>query len=161
MQIEAARTNRRVIFFCSCGSPYDARTCHRAKVAELLLRAAKKRKKEIAIEEWPGGMPAANDLQRLHVDLRELHKARSGAMNVQLTDAQASTELAGLPWGGFVELAAGDEKQVLSAGPLAYRAKRWQLPIFVFPVEKERTPAELLPDALRLRAKLKIDPLIS
>jgi hypothetical protein len=109
LAIEAADANRRVIFFCSCGSPYDAKWCHRSQVADLVIRAAKQRKLAIEIQEWPGGVPARKDVQHLRVDTRELRKARNGAVNVQLTDAQASTDLAGLPWGGFVELEAAEK----------------------------------------------------
>ena len=161
LAIKAAEANRRVIFFCSCGSPGDAKWCHRTTVAGLLLRAAKKRKRDIEIEEWPGGVPARKDVQHIRMDISALRKVRGGAHSVPLTDAQATTELAGLPWGSFVELQAGDEKQILSAGPLSYRAKRWQLPLFLGPVMEGVTAAEMYPDMLHARAELKIDPVQS
>ena len=161
LAIEAANENRRVIFFCNCPSPLNAKDRHRAEVAQLLLHAARKRKRDITIEEWPGGMPAADDVHQVTVDPSELRKSRKGALYVQLTDAQASTHLAGLPWGGFVELVANGEKQIVSAGPLGYRAGRWRLRLFLVPQGEEDTPDDLLPDALGSREELQIDPLHS
>jgi hypothetical protein len=142
-----------VIFFCHCPSPAAAVHCHRFAVTELLLIAAQQRQRIVGIEEWPGGEPAPDDVQRVRVDPGLLRTARSGVVYVRLTDEQASTELAGLPWGGLVELDAGDDAQLIASGPLRYRAKHWELPIFRYP-EPDANPADVHAEAMKARAEL-------
>jgi hypothetical protein len=146
--IEAASENRRVIFFCHCPSPAAAVHCHRFAVTELLLIAARQRQRIVGIEEWPGGAPAPDDVKRVRVEPELLRTARSGVVYVRLTDEQASTGLAGLPWGGLVELDAGDDAQLIASGPLRYRAKHWELPIFRFP-DPDGNPAHVHAEAMQ------------
>ena len=50
--------NWHVLFFCSCQWPrWDDGCCHRTEIAQLVLRAAKRRNEPIEIVEWPGGEP--------------------------------------------------------------------------------------------------------
>ena len=158
LAIEVAGENRRVIFFCSCGSPAGAAFCHRSDVAELLLSAAKRRKQALEVDEWPGGTPAANEVHRVRIDSSVLRKVRSGARRVALADEQASTALAGLPWGGIVVLDAGDDEQVIAGGPLQYYAKRWVLPVFVEDVRPDATREEVRVEAMYDRAEKHLEP---
>ncbi|MGE0400324.1 MAG: hypothetical protein AB7T06_26655 [Kofleriaceae bacterium] len=48
------RTDRRVIYFCSCASPAKQHTCHRALVTKTLLAHARRKKLAITADEWPG-----------------------------------------------------------------------------------------------------------
>ena len=52
LAVDLGAHRRRLIFFCSCGSPTDA--CHRHWVAPEVFRFAKKRKTPVTIVEWPG-----------------------------------------------------------------------------------------------------------
>ncbi len=62
--MKAAIDNRRLIFFCGCEWPRENGKiyCHRAIVANLLIRAALERGVPIEILEWPGGEPIQIDL---------------------------------------------------------------------------------------------------
>lgn len=157
LAIDAAAANRRVIFFCSCGSPHAAADCHRAKVTKLLLAAARRRGVRIEVVEWPGGLPSRNVI-RIPANDRQLHKVRNGANALALRPRQAST-VGGVPWGTIVELTSSKDRQVLSAGPPQYRAGRWYLPIFLVPVEEGDSAALLKPHADRWRARSNLNAL--
>jgi hypothetical protein len=159
--IDAAEQNRRVIFFCSCPSPHGAGYCHRTKVAKLVARAAKRRGVRIEIEEWPGSMPAKSPVASIRVGDAELRKVRNGAKSIGLTARQASMALEALPWGAMVELVSGRDRQLVSVGPAQYRARQWQLPIFLFPVGEDDAPRDLTPWVQRLRSGFKLQPLRS
>jgi hypothetical protein len=80
LAVESAAHNQRVLFFCSCPWPRhnDEVACHRATVAGLVSKAAKKRGAAIEIVEWPGGDPSAlqPQWQANEVQLNRLHTAR-------------------------------------------------------------------------------------
>ena len=59
LTMEAARANRRVIFFCSCERPVSngGMECHRVTVAKLLRECASRRGVQLETVEWPGGEP--------------------------------------------------------------------------------------------------------
>jgi hypothetical protein len=159
--IDAAAQNRRVIFFCSCPSPDGAEYCHRTKVSKLVARAAKRRGVRVEIEEWLGSVPARGPVASVRVGDGELPKVRNGAKNVGLTARQTSTILEALPWGAMVELVAGRDRQLVSVGPAQYRARQWQLPIFLFPVDEHDRPRDLTPWVQRQRSSFKMQPLRS
>src|ERR1700712_2475078 len=50
VELIADAAYRRVIFFCSCGSPLRAAQCHRAEVARLALTEARRRKLALTIQ---------------------------------------------------------------------------------------------------------------
>jgi hypothetical protein len=59
LAIESARHKERLLFFCNCQWPRREGeiACHRTTVAGLVPKAAKKRKVQVEIVEWPGGNP--------------------------------------------------------------------------------------------------------
>jgi len=159
LAIDAADADRRVIFFCSCISPNGAEWCHRTNVAKLVARVARSRGVRVHVEESPGGTLSKSVAMQLRVSEAELRRVRNGAENVMLSPRQVSDTLASLPWGTLVELVAPAASQLISAGPAEYRARRWQLPTFLFPVEEGERPRDLLPPAAHFRAKHGINPL--
>jgi len=159
LAIDAAATNKRIIFFCSCSSR-DGAHCHRHGVAKLVARAARRRRVRVEIEEWPGGEPGAVETLLVRVD-EDLRKVRNGAVSVALTNRQATGVIAATPWGGLVELVSRGDRQMVSAGPPQFRARRWQLPIFLFPVVEEDKGTHLLRYTRRLRSSAKLDPVRS
>jgi len=63
MAMDAARHKQRLLYFCSCQWPKcESGPCHRVTVAELVLKAAKRRDVPVEIVEWPGGEPRKMDL---------------------------------------------------------------------------------------------------
>jgi hypothetical protein len=155
--IDAAESNRRVIFFCSCPSPECAGTCHRATVAKLLIRAARSRKVAFEVQEWPGTNVTRGVAASLEVTNAELRRVRRGSKTVSLTRRQISPALMGLAHGALVELHAPAGKQVLSIAPPIFRGGGWRLPIFLFPPEEEDTANSLWPHVIRLRKKYKLE----
>jgi hypothetical protein len=85
LAVEAARQKRRLLFFCSCQWPrYEGKIgCHRTTVARLILKAAKNRRKQLRVVEWPGGSPGKIDLE---VTPRIFASVRKGRMTVPLVD---------------------------------------------------------------------------
>jgi len=157
LAIDAAEAKKRIIFFCSCPSPHGGGYCHRGKVTKLLLRAARRRGVRIEVQEWPGGAPSRSDVARIKVSDAVISNMRKGAKAVPLATRDITPALHALPWGTMVELASPTDNQIVSAGPPVYRARRWQLPIFLFPVEEGDTPSSLLPFARRERTKSRAD----
>ena len=161
LAIDAAAANKRIIFSCHCLSPDNAEYCHRSKVAKLVSHSARRRRVRVEIEEWPGGAPARTTVSRIRIGEPEMRKVRHGASTVSLTKRQASTALAAMPWGALVELVSLGEQQVVSAGPLQYRARHWQLPVFLFPVEEGDSAERLMPSVRRLSVQVETGPLRS
>jgi hypothetical protein len=106
---------RRAIFFCSCENPGH---CHRATVAQLLLRAASRRADSLDVVEWPGGEPIARPL------ILPLADSHSSA-RLHVSSSQQLAELAALPYGTLVQVGP----RVVPVGPVRYAARRWYLPI--------------------------------
>ena len=123
-----ARQKRRVLFFCSC-KDLDAKTCHRTKVADLVLKEATRKRHAIEIVEWPGGKPASTQIAVTVTPAIQKAVARgeqNGRKNIPLRKNSNLDELIGLPWGSIVNLHAGDRVLPIVSGPAKYQGG-WQL----------------------------------
>lgn len=144
-----------MIFFCSCPSYEGVPHCHRTDVAKLLIRASHRRKIPIEIEEWPGRAPLDHPVVRLKVSNARLTSALDGRVNFPLRPSELATTLFALPWGAMVELVAPSGRQLIAAGPAQYRARGWQLPMFVAPMPDEERDG-LLRDVVKQRREFGI-----
>jgi hypothetical protein len=109
---------RRVIFFCSCGSPLRAARCHRAEVARLALAAARRRKLALTIHEWPGGSPIRTNLAV---------KWKRGAARLPVPPEVDRVRAAALPHLSLIEVEA---EIVLVSGAATCTARGWALPVY-------------------------------
>lgn len=128
LAIDAAKQNRRLIFFCACEVPRFAGkvSCHRAVIADLLIAAAKKRNEHLAVVEWPGGEP--RDLQ-FELDRKSFHSVKNGGMNITLSRGIEPADVEGPPWGTVASLSCGSESLHRLVGPLIWRRGEWQLQV--------------------------------
>ena len=127
--LEGKDRSARVIFFCACESPANARYCHRRLVAQLLLRSARRRNVSLNVNEWPGGQPSFRPLT-LRVSPETLYAVARGAKAVPLNRKKVPMDFAGIPWGTLVTLKAGRDELPAAVGPAAYRLGHWVLPRF-------------------------------
>lgn len=122
--LDAARDNRRVIYFCSCGEPIG---CHRRVVARLLRKAGEKRGIEVTNIEWPGGEPLFVDLE---VSREIFLKVEQGCRYVPLPNGRP--DLRTLPWYSVVRfhLKAGKNRPPIPilTGPACFVKGMWCLP---------------------------------
>ena len=132
LAVDLDRRKQRLLFFCSCQWPRcDGEiACHRTTVAELVLKAAKKRGVPVEIVEWPGGKPRQIDLD---VTPQVFASVRKGRMTVPLGERPALAEVAGLPWCSIATLQAKGEKLHRIVGPAISQTTGWALPVFPFP----------------------------
>jgi hypothetical protein len=145
---EAARSRRRVLFFCACETPGvdgEDGCCHRTRVVGLVLYAARRRKLAARVSEWSGGELAPGGFE-VEVPEPAFEKVRRGAVWVPLGELGSLAEVAGLPWGTvtFVHCQAkGPTAHVrLLAGPTRYANAGWQLPV-VEVVDEEASGEEI------------------
>ncbi len=134
--IDAAKQNRRVLFFCACGLPHRYPIdCHRSKVANLLLKAASKRHRALSILEWPGKSPQATELA---VEPKTIKKILRGGNRIALPELRGKDRLKflSLPWCSRVELRSLDQHGehdgldvAVIAGPAQLAAAGWYLPV--------------------------------
>jgi hypothetical protein len=126
--VEAARTKRRLLFFCSCLSPkIDGGVhCHRAEVGRLLLKAAKRRGIKAEVVEWPGGKPSTIDVQ---VPPKVFTAVFNGRMLIPLGEDNDVVEVAGLPWCSIANVRSGSRSIYRLVGPAIARTHGWALPI--------------------------------
>jgi hypothetical protein len=152
LALESARHNQRVLFFCSCRWPPR---CHRATVAGLVLKEAKKRGSPIEIVEWPGGEPQ-------HIDLElkpELFRAvLKGRMTIPLDDDAVLSEIAGLPWGSIVTLHSGGESFHRVVGRTTWQKNQWCLPVLVWSSDPDAKLTSYEENAQGQRQRLKLEP---
>jgi hypothetical protein len=119
---QAAREQRRIIFYCACPIPAH---CHRSTVAGLVLGAARRDGRRIEVVEWPGGTP-----------LRELKLRRprintTAAKSVPLGHRPDLTELGSVPWYSVAsfESSEPDAQPRFFTGPAIFERRRgWLLP---------------------------------
>ena len=95
--LAAARQNRRVLFFCSCGSPKWCANCHRRLVRQALLREARRLEQPLRIQEWPGGELSPRVRAEVRVTPEVLAKVRRGRTTVPLGKGLPSVDLLALP----------------------------------------------------------------
>ena len=125
---------RRVIFFCSCGSPA---ICHRNEVRRLVLKVARARRTRICIAEWPGGEPVRDRVSELTVEPSAFSKVMRGGMRIAIDESLALGACCALPWGSLVELNDGERELIVPVGPAHFSAGRWFLPLFPVDYETE------------------------
>ncbi len=136
LSLQAARDRRRVIYFCACEFPLrdGKRWCHRDSVSDLLLEAAKKRRRSLLIQEWPGGKPVKVE-KPFKVDPRMLSGLLNGRMSIPF-ERKRLASFAGLPWGSILSLDSipDGRTELVAIGPARFAASKdgeqWQLPVF-------------------------------
>lgn len=137
------RQRRRVVFFCSCGSPFSARTCHRQLVRRELLSAARSLGAKVSVQEWPGGPLRERVLAELPVREEMLESLLGGAQALRLGPKQPHVQFLAWPTGGLLRLRSRERSQLVSVAPARFHAGEWKMPLYVHPVEDD-DPAELL-----------------
>lgn len=155
LALDAAERGSRLIFFCACESPW-ASNCHRHMVARLLRRAGHRHHVTADIEEWPGGQPLRRP-KTLRVSADTLRSAVRGAKAIPLPGSRTPRDWVRVPWGTLVMLRAGSDELPIAAGPAAYRAGRWVLPLFQDHDQPTRDLRALRRQAVRLRLKYLLD----
>lgn len=132
LAVDEATRRRRILFFCGCQwSRWDGKiACHRATVAGLVLRAAKRRNRRIEIVEWPGGLKP----RHFDVDLREaeFRKVKDGQMSIPLPKGFDLADSGSIPWGSIATVRCGDDKVHRLVGPAEFRRRMWRLPVVKF-----------------------------
>ena len=131
--LQAHDQKRRVIFFCACEYPGN---CHRATVAELLLKAAHRKGVRLTVAEWPGGEPTTAELRTSH---QVVEKVRSGATRVPLPKlSQRDTlKFTALPWCSRLKLFSDESSLAIVSGP-AKIGREWFLPILGPEISREK-----------------------
>lgn len=144
LAIAADERRRRVLFFCSCQWPRDEGTtaCHRDVIADLVLAEARKRGRDVAVVEWPGGMPATLEIE---VTPAVFKSVKQGRATVPLGRPESLAPVAGLPWGSAVTLRAGESTLRIVSGPARCQPKGWVLPVFTVEATTLRREFGLLP----------------
>jgi hypothetical protein len=127
--LQAHDQKRRVLFFCSCEYPGTAHSpsCHRAAVADLLLKAAHRKGERLTVREWPGGEPI---LMELHASPEVVEKVLRGQTSVRLPklSLKKAHKFTALPWCSRVRLASEESSIAVVSGP-AKLGRGWFLPI--------------------------------
>jgi hypothetical protein len=157
LAIESARRKQRLIFFCSCQWPRREGeiACHRTTVAGLVLKAAKKRKVQVVIVEWPGGKPKEIDLE---VTPKVFDAVQKGRMTVPLDKHSDLAEVAGLPWCSIATIQANGEKLHRVVGPAISEKARWVLPVLYCFFDPATPLSEYKKEAEKLRKGLGLAP---
>lgn len=148
---------RRVVFFCSCGSPFDAAGCHRQLVKRTLLAAARRWRAPLRVEEWPGGALKNRVAAELDVADTVIRALLRGASGVPLGTRPPSPALLSLPHGALVRLRSREREQLMSVTPPVFSGGAWKLRRFLWPVVEGDTAGELLTEAGRVRRELKLE----
>ncbi|EPX64140.1 hypothetical protein D187_005274 [Cystobacter fuscus DSM 2262] len=146
-----ARQGRRVIFFCSCGSPFDARDCHRQLVRRTLLGAARASRVRLGVQEWPGGALPSGVHEELPVTPALLAAVRAGAGSVRLGSRLPPVRLLGWPTGALLRLRAGEDTQLVSVAAAHFHAGEWKMPVYTRLGEGPETASRLRGAARRDR----------
>lgn len=123
LAIQCAKSRQRIIFFCSCGWPAG---CHRAHVADLLLRAARRRGVALDVTEWPGGEPRATPTA-VAVDGKVLKRVAEGGADAYLPGSAPVSTLAALAVGSLVKVTSGDRSFTFPSFPVQPHGNRWYL----------------------------------
>jgi hypothetical protein len=137
------RQQRRVIFFCSCGSPFDASTCHRQLVRRALLSAARSLEVKLSVQEWHGGAPGTGVLAELPVEEGTRKSLLGGAQTLRLGPRQPDVKYLAWPTGGLLRLRAPLGTQLVSVAPARFQAGEWRMPVYL-DVEAGHTSTSLL-----------------
>lgn len=148
--LRAKQERRRVVFFCSCSSPVESLRCHRRLVAKELVRVARRSGLELAVEEWPGGVPRRESVT-LRVEPAEFDGLCSGNSFIDLGRRRPAPSVSGLPLGSVITLKSSRREAFVSVLPPVFRRGRWQLPVYLFPVDPEDSARFLVDQAQRRR----------
>jgi hypothetical protein len=127
LAIENSKHKRRVLFFCSC-EDINVSKCHRHVVAKLLLKEARKFRRQLEIVEWPGGFPVQ---RQITVNDSLVKAVLRGRKSVPLGNSAIAEGLATLPWGSIVILHADGQGVRIVSGPAKYQ-RTWCLPVLEF-----------------------------
>jgi hypothetical protein len=152
--LDAATDNRRVIFFCACERPGS---CHRAVVASLLVKAARRKGVPLNVVEWPGGEPETIDID---IPDKVVKDVLRGGNRVPLAASHPKQirKFAALPWCSRVGLHSSSGVVAIICGP-AQLAADWYLPVIGPDVSKPGdTIKSLRKEAERLRKSLGFRP---
>jgi hypothetical protein len=157
LALESAAHKQRLLFFCSCQWPRDNGqiVCHRATVAELVLKAAKKRGAAIEIVEWPGGVPKHISLD---VTPEVFAAVRTRRMTVALSKQRDLAEVAGLAWGSIATLHSDGDNLHRIVGPAIRQKDQWVVPIMSDPLAASDTIADHQDEADKLRRSFGLEP---
>jgi hypothetical protein len=125
-----SKKRRRVIMFCACSQPmYRGRpVCHRALVADLLLKEAKKRQLTLELSEWPGEEP-------VYITVNT-NKSQEMAMNKDVCNIPLGSpskripSLAVLGWGSRIRFETADTYTTIITGPAEVQRGQWTLGIY-------------------------------
>lgn len=134
--LQAYKKKQRIIFFCACEVPGIVKDplCHRVIVADLIKKAARKKKKTVQIIEWPGGEPKYIDMKVKEDDFK---KISSGPKSITLGKKIDHTIYAGIPWGSIARIKSGDKQMEKMTGPAKFERDTWQLPVLKGPDDLE------------------------
>ncbi|HYH96394.1 hypothetical protein [Hyalangium sp.] len=152
---------RRVVFFCSCASPWSSGSCHRGLVRQGLVRAASRLGLPLTVQEWPGGPLASTAKESVKVEPQALATLQSGGQAVRLGSRMPPARLLGWAHGSLVALRSGGESQLVSLAPARLIAGEWRMPLFVQPVDSGDSRELLLGHARKLRRELRLEPMVA
>lgn len=145
------RQRRRVVFFCSCGSPFSAGRCHRQLVRRTLLSAARTLGVKASVQEWPGGPLRERVLAEHPVEEERLESLLSGAQALRLGQKRPDVQFLAWPTGGLLRVRSRERTQLVSVAAARYHAGEWKMPLYVQPAEDDDSAELLLHHALRFR----------
>jgi hypothetical protein len=135
--LQAQNEKRRVLFFCSCEypGPVHSPSCHRAAVANLLLKAAHSKGVRLTVAEWPGDEPIAMELR---ASPEVIERVLTGQTSVRLPklSLKEAHKFAALPWCSRVRLVSKESSIAVVSGP-AKLGREWYLPILSPEICKE------------------------
>lgn len=154
LAMAVAEDQQRVIFFCGCEWPRikGRVSCHRTTVASLTLRAAQRRGLPMEIVEWPGGEPAALDLQ---VDERSYKELLRGKLHIPAGNRSLGVS-AGVAWGSVAAIHADGQPVHAVIGPARYRQGGWRHPVFSW----SDNLAEIQQEAVNIRKAFGLQPVV-
>ena len=145
------RQRRRGVFFCGCGSPFSAATCHRQLVRRAVLSAARSLGVALEVREWPGGELPPGVGAELEVDDKALRALLRGGQAVRLGREPPDAPLLGWPTGGVLRLRAPQGTGLVSVTAARFQAGEWRMPLWIPGVEEEGALNRLWSEARRRR----------
>jgi hypothetical protein len=149
--LEQVAARRRVIFFCACRTN-RLPPCHRHEVTRLLLKAARVRKVDLTVVEWPGGEPDCRD-----VPLDPTQWKQAGGATIPLGTQLPKDGLATLPWGSTALIRSGTAARAILTGPALFLKDQWRLPKFEIADLDDRTGRSLDESAREFRKDFQCD----
>jgi hypothetical protein len=157
LAIELRRSKQRLLFFCSCQWPRCGGkiNCHRATVAGLVLRAARRRGIAIDISEWPGRSPKRIKLEMKTEDFASIKRGR---MTIPLGKQPDLSVMAALPWGSIATLSSNGESLHRVVGPANHEGAQWALPVLCLYHDPATELGEYARESVSIRRALGLEP---